>query len=144
MPAHAALHPIAPISNMKHACTAPLLVLLLSSPADALRVDAIGSRRLVHKLAPLSAAGCLHARRQPAVTMVAEEEPPPPPAYEPPPPPMSWSDDTSSSTSKKPDLFIPIMVGASFGGYALIVLYDIFFGNGLCGLTIQCSSSPWG
>ena len=28
--------------------------------------------------------------------------------------------------------------------YALIILYDVFFGNGLCGLTITCSSSPWG
>ena len=56
--------------------------------------------------------------------------------------PADWGDSTSSTS--KPDLFVPILVGTSFGGYALIVLYDIFFGNGLCGLTVQCSSSPWG
>ena len=35
----------------------------------------------------------------------------------------------------KRDLFIPILVGVSFGGYALIILYDVFFGRGLCGIT---------
>lgn len=45
---------------------------------------------------------------------------------------------------QKPDLFVPILVGVSLGGYALIVLYDIFFGNGLCGVTIECANSPWG
>ena len=25
----------------------------------------------------------------------------------------------------------------------LIVLYDVFFGNGLCGVTINCNASPW-
>jgi hypothetical protein len=52
--------------------------------------------------------------------------------------------DYTPSTQKEPDLFVPILVGASFGGYALILLYDVFFGNGLCGVTVQCSSSPWG
>ena len=51
----------------------------------------------------------------------------------------SWG----SAAPQKPDLFVPVLVGASFGGYALIVLYDIFFGKGLCGVTIQCSNSPW-
>mmetsp|Transcript_28824 Transcript_28824/g.92273 ORF Transcript_28824/g.92273 Transcript_28824/m.92273 type:complete len:96 (-) Transcript_28824:338-625(-) len=55
------------------------------------------------------------------------------PTPTPPPPP-----------ERERDLFIPILVGVSFGGYALIILYDVFFGNGLCGLTITCSSSPWG
>ena len=45
--------------------------------------------------------------------------------------------------AQKPDLFVPILVGTSFGGYALIVLYDVFFGNGLCGVTIDCNASPW-
>lgn len=54
-----------------------------------------------------------------------------------------WDGEKSGSSSK-PDLFVPVLVGLSFGGYALIVLYDVFFGNGLCGLTVQCSSSPWG
>lgn len=47
-------------------------------------------------------------------------------------------------SEKKSDLFVPILVGVSLGGYALIVLYDIFFGNGLCGVTVECNSSPWG
>ena len=43
----------------------------------------------------------------------------------------------------KRDLFIPILVGVSFGGYALIILYDVFFGRGLCGITVECSNSFW-
>ena len=42
----------------------------------------------------------------------------------------------------KRDLFIPILVGVSFGGYALIILYDVF-GRGLCGITVECSNSFW-
>ena len=45
--------------------------------------------------------------------------------------------------SQEPDYFIPILVGVSFGGYALVILYDVFFGNGLCGLTVDCSSASW-
>ena len=41
------------------------------------------------------------------------------------------------------DLFVPILVAVSFGGYALIVLYDVFFGNGLCGITVQCGGASF-
>ena len=52
-------------------------------------------------------------------------------------------DDAPPPQQQKPDLFIPVLVGVSFGGYALIILYDVFFGNGLCGITVQCSNSFW-
>ena len=74
-------------------------------------------------------------RRVPASRLLsAQEDPPPPTAMPPPPPPPK----------EERDLLVPILVGVSFGGYGLIVLYDIFFGNGLCGLTVDCSASPWG
>ena len=52
--------------------------------------------------------------------------------------PPSWPEAPPPSS---PDLFVPILVGASFGGYGLIVLYDVFFGNGLCGITVTCSTN---
>ena len=51
--------------------------------------------------------------------------------------------DNWTPEEPKRDLFIPVLVGVSFGGYALIILYDVFFGNGLCGVTITCSDSFW-
>lgn len=68
----------------------------------------------------------------------ARPEPPPPRPKPPTPPTQDWD-----QPEPKRDLFIPILVGISFGGYALIILYDVFFGNGLCGVTITCSQSPW-
>lgn len=65
---------------------------------------------------------------------------PPPPERKLPPPEPMWDDPPPEP---KPDLFIPILVGVSFGGYGLIILYDVFFGNGLCGLTIDCANSPF-
>ena len=62
------------------------------------------------------------------------------PLFSPRRPVEEWDDPPPA---QKPDLFVPILVGASFGGYALIVLYDVFFGNGLCGVTIDCNASPW-
>jgi len=50
---------------------------------------------------------------------------------------------TEPPEEPKRDLFIPILVGVSFAGYGLIILYDVFFGNGLCGVTVTCSQSPW-
>jgi hypothetical protein len=50
---------------------------------------------------------------------------------------------TEPPDEPKRDLFIPILVGVSFAGYGLILLYDVFFGNGLCGVTVTCSQSPW-
>ena len=52
--------------------------------------------------------------------------------------------DAEKIPERQRDLFIPSLVAVAFSGYALIVLYDIFFGNGLCGVTVQCSSTPWG
>ena len=51
--------------------------------------------------------------------------------------------EPSEPPEPKRDLFIPILVGVSFGGYALIILYDVFFGRGLCGITVECSNSFW-
>ena len=62
------------------------------------------------------------------------------PLFSPRRPVEEWDDPPPA---QKPDLFVPILVGTSFGGYALIVLYDVFFGNGLCGVTINCNASPW-
>ena len=62
----------------------------------------------------------------------------------PPPPPLKLADvQPPPPTEQKPDLFIPILVGVSFGGYGLIILYDVFFGNGLCGLTVDCANTPF-
>lgn len=52
---------------------------------------------------------------------------------------LGW---TEPPEEPKRDLFIPILVGVSFAGYGLIILY-VFFGNGLCGVTVTCSQSPW-
>eukprot|EP00967_Tisochrysis_lutea_P056301 scaffold71042_cov32-Tisochrysis_lutea.AAC.7 len=57
--------------------------------------------------------------------------------------PTAVGNQESPAQETKRDLFIPILVGVSFGGYACIILYDVFFGNGLCGLTVTCSQSPW-
>ena len=60
------------------------------------------------------------------------------------PPPLKLADvQPPPPTEQKPDLFIPILVGVSFGGYGLIILYDVFFGNGLCGLTVDCANTPF-
>lgn len=66
--------------------------------------------------------------------LMQEDPPPPPPPPAPPPPPRS------------PDLFVPILVGASFGGYALIILYDVLT-NGFCAPFLQlgrCAPSDVG
>mmetsp|Transcript_24147 Transcript_24147/g.42525 ORF Transcript_24147/g.42525 Transcript_24147/m.42525 type:complete len:120 (-) Transcript_24147:222-581(-) len=87
-----------------------------------------------------AARGPLPSDRPPRSSLVAmrDEETPLPPARDAPPPPRD------APPPGEPDLFVPALVAVSFGGYALIVLYDIFFGNGLCGLTVQCATSPWG
>ena len=56
-----------------------------------------------------------------------------------------WDDlkgEPPKRRSSEPDLFVPALVGISLGGYALVVLYDVFFGNGLCGVTIDCNGAP--
>ena len=58
-----------------------------------------------------------------------------------------WDDlkgEPPKRRSSEPDLFVPALVGISLGGYALVVLYDVFFGNGLCGVTIDCNGAPPG
>lgn len=87
---------------------------------------------------------CRPAHKTRLLPCHAQEEPPQPPLERPPSPPLEEPTPyLEPKAEQKPDLFVPILVGASFGGYALIVLYDVFFGNGLCGLTIDCSASPW-
>lgn len=101
-----------------------LATLMLARQADALTLASIRTTALQPtRLRPAT-----------AIRACADGVPPPPRRPlppEPPPPPQER------------DLFIPILVGVSFGGYALIVLYDVFFGNGLCGVTIECSNSPF-
>ena len=103
-----------------------LATLMLARQADALTLASVRATGVVQPLRFRPAASALRA---------CAETPPPPPRRplppEPPPPPQER------------DLFIPILVGVSFGGYALIVLYDVFFGNGLCGLTIECANTPF-
>lgn len=103
-----------------------LATLMLARQADALTLASVRATGAVQPMRLRPAASALRA---------CAETPPPPPRRplppEPPPPPQER------------DLFIPILVGVSFGGYALIVLYDVFFGNGLCGLTIECANTPF-
>ena len=56
--------------------------------------------------------------------------------------PPSPLDLARTSTTFVPPFF-KLFVGVSFGGYALIILYDVFFGRGLCGITVECSNSFW-
>ena len=81
-------------------------------------------------------------RLRPATALAPADGPPP----EPPPPPRAVRPPLPPEPPPPPperDLFIPILVGVSFGGYGLIILYDVFFGNGICGLTVDCASSPF-
>ena len=76
---------------------------------------------------PVPRVACrLAPGRRACHTVLMQDEPPPldelPPPLPPPPPPPRPSE---------PDLFIPIMVGVAFGGYALIILYDVLT-NGIC------------
>ena len=48
--------------------------------------------------------------------------------------------DMEPESAAGPDLFVPILVGVSFGGYALILLYDVIT-NGLCVPGLGCSSN---
>ena len=156
----------------------PFRALLVANPASSslgsssqLRLDAGAveppARRAL-QLVPMLAILCTPAyvlpRLPPAVASRSHFSLAMPPEEE------DWARIEPTPTPPPPpererDLFIPILVGVSFGGcvhrvkprvvagrshsslcarYALIILYDVFFGNGLCGLTITCSSSPWG
>ncbi len=95
-------------------------------------------------LGQASAFSVLPARRatamaqslSPGIRLQAEENDPQPPED----PPMPTTQGPSTPPSR--DLFVPILVGVAFGGYALILLYDVAT-NGFCApaLGIACTTA---